>query len=78
MGAELAARLPTLDFDCGLGTAALLADDVVAAPLRPVAGTIAVGRVTADADALRRLAADPERTAWWRERLTRCYALLAA
>lgn len=77
MGAELAARLPALDYDCGLGTAALLADDVVARPLRPVDGVIAAGRVTVDPDALLRLAADPERTAWWRERLARCHALLA-
>ncbi|MBA4248739.1 MAG: O-succinylbenzoate synthase [Microbacterium sp.] len=77
MGAELAARLPALPFDCGLGTAALLTDDVTAAPLRPVDGTIAVGRVPVDADALQRLAADPERTAWWRERLTRSYAVLS-
>ncbi|OYX57548.1 MAG: O-succinylbenzoate synthase [Micrococcales bacterium 32-70-13] len=76
MGAELAARLPTLDYDCGLGTAALLAADVVAAPLRPIDGAIAAGRVNADRDALGRLAADPERTAWWRERLARCHALL--
>ncbi len=77
MGAELAARLPALDFDCGLGTAALLADDVVAAPLRPIAGGVTAGRVTADPDALRRLAADTERAAWWRARLTRCHGLLA-
>ncbi|UTT63264.1 o-succinylbenzoate synthase [Microcella humidisoli] len=77
MGAELAARLPELPYDCGLGTAALLADDVAAPPLRPDDGTIAIGRVTADPDALRRLAADSERTAWWRDRLTRCHALLA-
>lgn len=77
MGAELAARLPSLDFDCGLGTAALLADDVITRPLRPADGAIAVGRVTADADALTRLAADAERMAWWRARLTRCLALLA-
>ncbi len=78
MGAELAARLPRLDHDCGLGTAALLADDVVTDPLRPVDGAIGVRPVVADPDALRRLAADPTRTAWWRERLTRCYALLSA
>lgn len=78
MGAELAARLPALDFDCGLGTAALLADDVSASPLRPVDGTVAVGRVAADPDAVLRLAADPARTAWWRDRLARCHALLAA
>lgn len=77
MGAEVAARLPQLDHDCGLGTAALLADDVTADPLRPVDGAIAVRPVAADADALRRLAADPARTAWWRERLTRCHALLS-
>lgn len=76
MGAELAARLPQLDYDCGLGTAALLADDVTADPLVPVDGAIAVRPVVADPDALRRLAADPARTAWWRERLSRCYSLL--
>ncbi len=78
MGAELAARLPRLDFDCGLGTAALLADDVANPPLRPVAGAIAAGRIAADHDALLRLAADAERTAWWHERLARCYALLTS
>lgn len=78
MGAELAARLPQLEHDCGLGTAALLADDVIADPLLPVDGAIAVRPVVADPDALRRLAADPARTAWWRERLTRCHALLSA
>jgi O-succinylbenzoate synthase len=77
MGAELAARLPSLDFDCGLGTAALLGDDVTRTPLRPVDGAIPVGRITADPDALLRLSADSERTAWWRARLTRCRGLLA-
>jgi O-succinylbenzoate synthase len=76
MGAELAARLPRLEHDCGLGTAALLADDVAVPPLAPSEGAIAVRPVAADPDALRRLAADPARTAWWRERLARCYALL--
>lgn len=76
MGLELAARLPQLDHDCGLGTAALLADDVTAEPLVPVDGAIAVRSVVADPDALRRLSADPARTVWWRKRLARCYALL--
>ena len=35
-GAALAAALPTLDYDCGLGTASLFLDDV--ADLRPVDG----------------------------------------
>ena len=78
MGAELAASLPTLDFDCGLGTAALLADDVTVTPVLPRNGAIAVGRVTADPDALLRLAANDARTAWWTQRLARCHALLYA
>ncbi len=76
MGAALAARLPELAFDCGLGTAALLADDVVAPPLRPLDGAIAVGAVTPDADALRRLAAPDDRAHWWRERLSRAWQVL--
>lgn len=75
-GAALAAALPELEFDCGLGTAALFADDV--ADRLPVAGALPVGRVTPDASALERLAASPERTAWWLARLERCHALLAA
>ncbi len=78
MGAALAARLPELEFDCGLGTGALLGDDVAVAPVVPVAGAIGTGRVSVDEDALRRLAAPDERAQWWRARLERCYALLAA
>lgn len=43
-GLALAAALPELPYACGLGTAALLAADVVAEPLLPVAGRIAVRR----------------------------------
>ncbi|QOD93451.1 o-succinylbenzoate synthase [Chryseoglobus sp. 28M-23] len=77
MGAALAARLPSLDFDCGLGTGALLADDVADPRIVPVDGAIGVGRASLDEDALTRLAAPADRTAWWRERLTRCHAVLA-
>jgi O-succinylbenzoate synthase len=77
MGAELAARLPALPYDCGLGTAALLADDITEQPLRPLDGVITAGRIAADSDALLRLAANSDRTAWWRERITRSHALLA-
>ena len=76
MGARLAARLPELEFDCGLGTGALLADDVAVEPVQPVDGTIGIGRVDIDEDALRRLAAPSPRTAWWRARVERCYAQL--
>jgi O-succinylbenzoate synthase len=75
-GAALAAALPTLDYDCGLGTASLFLDDV--AELRPVDGFIPATRVRPDADALVRLAATENRRDWWFERLRRCHALLEA
>lgn len=74
-GAALAAALPRLDYDCGLGTASLFRDDV--ADLRPVDGSIPAGRVTPDAAALQRLAAPADRRDWWIARLGRCHALLA-
>lgn len=76
MGLALAAALPRLDYDCGLGTASLLAGDVVRDPLRPQAGALPVGRVTPDPDLLARHAAPADRRAWWLERIERCHALL--
>jgi o-succinylbenzoate synthase len=67
----LAAALPELEFACGLGTGALLAADLVAEPLVPVAGWLAVPR-RAPEPALRGLvAADAARTAWWEARMRR-------
>jgi o-succinylbenzoate synthase len=76
MGAHLAAALPELEFDCGLGTAALLAADVTRDPLLPVDGAVPVRRVEPDAELLRAHAAPPERAAWWLDRLRRVHALL--
>jgi o-succinylbenzoate synthase len=76
MGAHLAAALPELPYDCGLGTAALLAADVVEHPLLPVDGAIPVRRVEPSPRLLDRWAADPERTAWWTDRIRRVHALL--
>jgi len=76
MGLALAARIPNLDYDCGLGTAALLAADVTDEPLIPVGGELPVRRVIPSAQLLTEHAASPERTAWWLDRLARCYALL--
>ncbi|TPW74120.1 o-succinylbenzoate synthase [Schumannella soli] len=76
MGAHLAAALPELDYDCGLGTASLLAADVTREPLRAEGGSIPVRRVEVDAGLLEAHAAAPERDAWWRARLTRCHAEL--
>jgi o-succinylbenzoate synthase len=78
MGAQLAAALPELEFDCGLGTAALLAADVTAEPLLPRDGFIDVRRVEPDEWLLDRYAADADRTAWWMARLERCYRLLSS
>ncbi|ALJ21482.1 o-succinylbenzoate synthase [Microbacterium sp. No. 7] len=78
MGLALAGALPSLDYDCGLGTASLLAADVVADPLRPRSGTLPVGRVEPDAALLARHAAPAPRRDWWLARLERCHALLTA
>ena len=77
MGAALAASLPELPYDCGLGTASLFTADVTHAPLRPANGEITVGRITPDPAALDALAASPERRDWWLARAERCLALLA-
>jgi O-succinylbenzoate synthase len=76
MGLHLAAALPDLPYACGLGTVALLASDVVAEPLVAIDGFLPVKRVTPDGAKLQELAASPERTQWWLERLERCYRLL--
>jgi O-succinylbenzoate synthase len=76
MGLHLAASIPGLDYDCGLGTAALLAADVVERPLVPESGGIEVRRVEPSAALLDRHAASADRTAWWLARLERCHALL--
>ncbi len=78
MGAALAAALPVLDFDCGLGTSSLFTADIVSPPLTAVDGALPVGRVAPDAALLDELAARPERREWWLARLERCHALLGA
>ncbi|WP_309127571.1 o-succinylbenzoate synthase [Microbacterium sp.] len=75
-GAALAAALPELEYDCGLGTASLFADDVAEA--RPAGGYLSAERVTPDTTALDRLSAPADRRDWWTARLERCHALLAA
>jgi O-succinylbenzoate synthase len=78
MGAHLAASIPELDYDCGLGTAALLSADVSDEPLVPANGAIPVHRVDVSHSLLQRYAADPARHQWWRDRLTRCFELLGS
>lgn len=76
MGAHLAALMPELSFDCGLGTAALLAGDVTRDPLMPVDGQIDVQRVKVDEEKLQIFQADDHRVDWWLERLERVHKLL--
>lgn len=83
-GLALAARLPELPYACGLGTAALLAADVVSEPLVPSDGALTVplrsGRIGAPVPAPQLLHAHrvgPEREAWWKARLRAAYEVLA-
>ena len=77
MGVALAAALPVLDYDCGLGTAALLAADIVTPGLIPRDGWLPVGRVTPDPALIRRYAASEDRREWWKARIARCHSELA-
>ena len=78
MGAFLAAAAMTPGYAAGLGTAAMFAGDVTTDPLLPVGGRVPVRRVGVAAELVERYAASPERTAWWRARVARVHALLAA
>ena len=77
MGVALAAALPELDYDCGLGTSSLFTTDVATPPLAPSSGVLGAGRVTPDSTRLDELTASADRQEWWQERVRRCYALLA-
>jgi len=78
MGLHLAGALPELDYDCGLGTAALLDADIVERPLVPVDGYLEVARVTPSATLLELHAASTQRTEWWMQRLERTYRVLTS
>lgn len=68
-GLALAAALPDLPYACGLGTAPLLAGDVVDDPLVPVDGMIAVRRPPPSEAAMARWAPPAEETRRLRDRL---------
>ena len=77
-GVALAAALPELPYDCGLGTAALLWGDVAADPLLPIGGRLPVRSVEVDETLATMFEPPPSRVAWWRDRLRRAHALLEA
>lgn len=68
-GVALAAALPELPYACGLATAQLLTDDVVAEPLLPVDGALPVRRPEPDAGRLAATAADDDLARRWRGRV---------
>ena len=80
-GVALAASLPELNYACGLGTINLLSGDVVANSLTPVRGSIDVSRAESarhvDSWQCEQFAASPERHAWWQQRITSAYEVLA-
>lgn len=75
-GLHAAAALPKLDHACGLGTGALMMDDV-AEPMVPVDGYLPVKPVAPDPARLDALVAEPERRQWWIDRVTACYHLMS-
>ena len=77
MGAHLAAAIPDLEFDCGLGTVALLTQDVTDEPLAPINGGIEVRRPLVSERLLETFAAPDDRRQWWLARLARCYRVLS-
>ncbi|WP_295839852.1 o-succinylbenzoate synthase [uncultured Microbacterium sp.] len=76
MGVALAASLPQLDYDCGLGTASLFTADVVASPLVAREGVLSRERPRPRSVDLDRVEAAGDRRDWWLARLDRCYGLL--
>ena len=80
VSSALAAHLPRLPHACGLGTAALFADDVVSPPWRPRGGVLPAPGGAApepDPDLLRRVRADADGQRWWAERVRAAHAVLA-
>ncbi len=69
-GLALAGALPDLAFASGLGTGALLADDLTSDPVVPEGGALAVTRIEPNADSLERARARISDAAQWRDRLT--------
>ncbi|MGI8940326.1 MAG: o-succinylbenzoate synthase [Actinomycetota bacterium] len=75
-GVALAATLPELPYACGLATVELLEGDVVADPLLPVEGRVAVRRPDVDRDRLELFRADEATAARELDRLAAAEALL--
>ena len=72
-GLALAARLPELDYACGLGTSALFNQDV--SDISIVNGAIKATSYPIDLDRVERYELKGERLEWWRNRISRVWNL---
>ena len=72
-GLALAARVPNLDYACGLGTSALFNQDVSDMPI--VNGAIKAASYPIDLDRVERYELKGERLEWWRNRISRVWNL---
>ena len=77
-GIYLAASLETMDFDCGLWTQNLLADDVVIEPLEVIDASVTVAMPQIDEAKLDLYRAPKDREEFWLARIERCLRLLQA
>ena len=72
-GLALAARVPKLDYACGLGTSALFNQDIGDIPI--VNGAIKATSYPIDLDRVERYELKGERLEWWRNRISRVWNL---
>ena len=75
-GAYLAAALPELKYDCGLGTLNLLAGDIAKQSMVPKDSVLEVRMPEIDHALLEQYAAAADRVDWWQQRFERCLVLL--
>ena len=72
-GLALAARIPKLDYACGLGTSALFNQDISDIPI--ISGAIKVKSYPIDIAQIERHELKGERLEWWRNRISRVWNL---
>ena len=72
-GLALAASLDSLEYACGLGTTALLVEEITSVSMRPLAGYLDVVRTEPNPDMLMKFQASAERTQWWENRVTQIW-----
>ena len=72
-GLALAARVPNLDYACGLGTSALFNQDISDIPI--ISGAIKVKSYPIDIAQIERHELKGERLEWWRNRISRVWNL---